>query len=169
MLSDQLKKLRPKLHGTKNRESDVSLGQVEKLLNLPSQYRELLITFGGAIVFMECVRFKADEPNPIAGSNGFLGLDRLYGLGNGADSIISKAIQYDGELPPSLVPIGELPGGDLVCASEDGRVFLWDHESDRSANAWKVADSLDQFLCKLEVDDSPIGNTDSVIDFQLDL
>ena len=91
-------------------------------------------------------------------------LFRGVGLGNGKNSIEQKAAQYAGELPTSFVPIGESSAGNLICVAGDGAVHLWSHESQRGKGAWRIAASVDEFVNRLEPDDSEIGSTEGIIE-----
>ena len=114
--------------GEETADLDSALKATENLMPVPDSYREVLTTFGGAIVFDNGARFTTDEPSPLNDKNGYQSLEVIYGLGSGKHSIEHQIARYEGELPPSFVPIGEAPGGNLVCVNGTGTVFLWDHE-----------------------------------------
>jgi hypothetical protein len=61
-----------------------------------------------------------------------------------------------------FVPIGEAPGGNLICVDSAGAVFLWNHESPRDESPCRIAENVDQFLARLEPDESQIGDTDGI-------
>jgi hypothetical protein len=85
-------------------------------------------------------------------------------LSNGKNSIVQKAAQYAGELPTTFVPIGESSGGNLICVAGDGTVRLRSHERQRGKGAWRIAASVDEFVNRLEPDDSEFGNTEGIIE-----
>lgn len=123
-----------------------------------------MLAFGGAVVVDNGAKFKSDEQSPLNGKDGYRNLEVLYGLGKGKDSIEANVARYAGELPESFVPIGELAGGNLICVDGDGAVQMWDHESPRNGETWRVAPSVDEFLKRLEPDDSGIGSTEGIIE-----
>ena len=165
MASNIFPELKPELFGEKADDVDASLKSLERTIPLSDSYRQVLLTFGGAIYFYKIVVFKSDEPSPLNDKDGYQALDILYGLGNGENSIEQKIEQYEGELPPSFAPIGEAPGGNLICMNDAGAVYLWDHESPRGGKeVWRIAESMDDFLGRLKLDNSPPVNTDGIIE-----
>lgn len=164
MTFDRLSQLGPRLLGGKFSESAGEINSVEQVLPLSNSYREMLLTFGGAVVFDNGARFVSDEESPLKDKFGYQSLEVLYGLGNGKNSIEQKAAQYAGELPASFVPIGESSGGNLICVAGDGAVYLWNHEGQRNEGSWRIAASIDEFVNRLESDDSEIGSTEGIIE-----
>ena len=71
--------------------------------------------------------------------------------------------RYLGYLPLTFIPIGEAPGGNLLCIDASGAVYLWGHESRRGEEAWRVASSVDKFVENLEPDASDVGGTDGIV------
>ena len=61
---------------------------------------------------------------------------------------------YRGRIPSRLFPIGDDPGGNLIClstaGSDAGAVFFWDHEFEREEptedNVYFIAGSFEEFL-----------------------
>jgi hypothetical protein len=141
------------LFGEKAIDVDAAIKSVEALLPMSDRYRELLVRFGGAIMFENGAKFIPDERSPLDGKDGYQSLDILYGLGSGRDSIERYAATYEGEVPPSFVPIGGAPGGNQICMDSQGAIYLWDHESNRDEGFWRIAASMDAFLDRLEPDD----------------
>jgi hypothetical protein len=138
------------LFGEKTTDVDSAIKSVNPVSD---RYRELLTTFGGAIMFENGAKFIPDERSPLDGKDGYQSLDILYGLGSGRDSIERYAATYEGEVPPSFVPIGGAPGGNQICMDSHGALHLWDHESNRDEGFWRIAASMDAFLDRLEPDD----------------
>jgi hypothetical protein len=164
MAHDQLSKLGARLLGEKSGHLEQALKSAEQIVPMPLSYREILLEFGGAIIFDNGAKFTCDEHSPLSDKNGYKSLEVLYGLGNSKNSIEQKASQYEGQLPPSFVPIGESSGGNLVCVNGTGSVHLWDHESQQSEGTWRIAASIDEFLKRLEPDDAGIGSTEGIIE-----
>ena len=164
MAFDKLSRLAPQLLGEKYGDLPSALESLSPTLLPSDSYREILSAFGRAVVFENGANFTTDEPTPLSDKNGYLSLDLLFGLGDGKNSIHRKTAQYAGELPSSYIPIGESSGGNLVCVDGNGVVNLWDHESQRNEGTWRIAASVDEFLSRLEPDDSGIGSTEGIIE-----
>jgi len=153
-----------RLLGAKVKDIDKALAETAKVVALPPRFRRLLTTIGGAVVFDKGAKYKPDKPTPMTRSDGSNSLEMLYGIGHGKDSIKKARSQFATQLPVDVVPIGEAPGGNLVCVDEAGTVLLWDHESLVNSPLWRIAGSLDHFLGKLESDESGPNDSDDVIE-----
>lgn len=164
MAFERLSQLAPRLLSKKSSDLELAIKSAEHLLTMSGSYREILLAFGGAIVFDNGAKFTSDEQSSLSDKDGYLILEVLYGLGKDKNCIDQKAAQYAGELPASFVPLGESSGGNLVCVDGNGVVYLWDHESQRNEEPCRIADSVDEFLKRLEPDDSRIGSTEGIIE-----
>jgi hypothetical protein len=164
MAHEKLSQLGARLLGEKPSDLELAIKSAERVLPMSDSYREMLLTFGGAVVFDNGAKFTSDEQSPLNDKDGYQSLEVLFGLGNGKNSVEHKIAQYADELPASFVPIGEASGGNLICVGSDGAVHLWDHESQRNEGTWRIATSVDEFLRRLEPDDSGIGSTEGIIE-----
>ncbi len=164
MDDDTVRRLGAKLFGKKTSDVDAALTAVEPLFPLSPRFREILVEFGGAVVFDNGAKYKPDEATPFTKVDGYNSLEMLYGLGSEKNSITKALLRHKRELPLHFVPIGEAPGGNLLCVNAAGGVFLWDHESERGDGVWQVAASLDHFLEGLEPDESDFGNTKGIVE-----
>jgi len=164
MAYENLSQLGARVLGEKPSDLEQAIKSAEQILTVSDSYRDVLLTFGGAIVFGNGAKFTCDEQSPLNDKDGYQSLEVLYGLGNGKNSIEKKAAQYADELPASFVPIGEASGGNLICVDGGGAVHLWDHESQRNEGTWRIATSVDEFLKRLKPDDSGIGSTEGIIE-----
>jgi len=164
MTHERMKRLGAQPLGAKTQDVVKAIEALENLIPVSRGYRTVLETFEGAIIFANGAKFRTDAPSPLNRKDGSQNLEVLYGPGNGKHSIRYHAERCADELPPRLIPIGETPGGNLVCVDGAGVVYLWDHESMRSEGLWRVASSVDDFLDRLEPDDSGIGNTDGIVE-----
>ena len=164
MAYEKLSQLEARLFGDKPSDLEPAIKSVEQILPVSDSYRELLLAFGGAVVFDKGAKFTPDEQSPLNDKDGYQSLEVLFGLGNGKGSIEQKAKQYAGELPASFVPIGDASGGNLICVDGNGVVHLWDHESQRNEGTWRIATSMDELLRRLEPDDSEIGSAEGIIE-----
>ncbi len=164
MRNKKLSELGARLLGEKASNLGMAALDLESLLLVSPSYGELLTTIGGAIIFDNGAKYIPDEATPLTRTDGYNSLEVLFGLGNGKHSIRRAAQQYEGQLPPSFVPIGAAPGGNLICVDRTGIVFLWDHESQIGGHAWPVATSLEKFIDQLEPDKSDNGGTDNIVE-----
>jgi hypothetical protein len=152
------------LIGKKVSDLPSALKSIERMVPVSARYREVLTEFGGAVVFENGAIFTTDEPSRLNDRHGYQSLEIVFGLGNGKYSVKQLSERYSVELPESFVPIGEAPGGNLVCVDRSGVVYLWDHESARGEAACKVAKSLDDFFDRLEPEGPETSLTDGIIE-----
>lgn len=116
---------------------------------LPEQYAAFLTLNDGAVPESNFVPTRGGEE---VGVSEFLSCDAL----------IQAAQQMHGRMPEGVLPVAHAEGGNyiaLVCSGRlAGAVFFWDHEleSDEGepatwSNLFKIDDSFDSFLARLEV------------------
>jgi hypothetical protein len=98
-------------------------------ITLPNSYRSFLLKHNGGM----------PEPNyfPLLNNpiDKFAIVNYLYCISSGDDyDIRNIIISMEGRLPRDLLPIGEDPGGNLICiavsGSNFGKVYFWDHEDE---------------------------------------
>jgi cell wall assembly regulator SMI1 len=127
---------------------------VERRLNLvfPTDYKEFLLAHNGG----------RPKPNrfPIRGNRSDTQgiLSWLYGIhDDGTYNLIDQAAMFQDRVPPELLPIGEDPGGNLICLTISGsnrnHVYFWTHEDEVDEgeipsydNIYFVADSFTELL-----------------------
>ncbi|WP_407701326.1 SMI1/KNR4 family protein [Virgibacillus dakarensis] len=80
---------------------------------MPNEYKEFVKGYGETF-FEEDVSFKPLEPSPTITKDGKQYFDGFYGL-MGENNIIQQIDDYEYRIPGSLIPIGECPGGNLIC------------------------------------------------------
>lgn len=164
MNSEQLTRLGARLFGGRVADADVAIRAIADRIPQCAGLCATLSKFGGAIVFDNGAKFMTDEPSPLNDEHGYQSLEILFGPGDGKYSIEHQTARYAGEVPAAMVPIGEAPGGNLVCVDQDGAVYLWNHQSARDENLCRVAGNLDECLNRLEPDDSELGDTSGIQD-----
>jgi hypothetical protein len=152
------------------------LQQIEKeyKLSLPIEYKKFVVKYGGLMIDYG-VYFPVLEKSPRTTSDGTRMIDIFYGLQNNEDNLRKKLEAYKDRMPSSIIPIGELPGGDQLCLGVKGdifgKVYIWDHENELVAklmigypvehsdldrywdNLYLVAESLFDFINSLEKSD----------------
>lgn len=152
-------KFRPTTIGVVSAHSDADLKAIELDLNfsIPEPLHEILIYFGGAIIFESEVRFKPIQATGLEDIDGCHGLELLYGVSNSTNGFREKNATYIHQLPDGLVGFAESAGGNLVCLEKfTGRVMFWYHEATSiDKSIFEVARNVNDFLNGLSVADSP--------------
>jgi hypothetical protein len=139
----------------------VTLEQIKKLqlqtkIEFPKDYIEFIIQHNGGI----------PEPNffeiPNQDGNGSY-VDLFFGIDVPSYANLKDILEvYKNRLPEGFVPIGEDPGGNLICIGTRipyiGNIYFWDHhdELDESglskkdmSNMYWLADNLFDFIDNL--------------------
>lgn len=87
----------------------------------------------------------------------------------GTGDVVDLAKEYEtfrDRMPPGLLPIASDPGGNLICVActgeRGGQVFYWEQEFEANEdegekvgwdNVYFIAESLEEFFRRLEVDE----------------
>jgi hypothetical protein len=124
--------------------SNVTLDKFEKRLGarLPEPYRKFLQLYNGG------------HPR---GARKISALHHVYGLHDGPSwaQFPDREKIYDGLVPERLLPIGDDPGGNLICISllgnDRGTVYFWDHECarDEAHSLTVLAPDFDSYILGL--------------------
>ncbi|MBV6685754.1 SMI1/KNR4 family protein [Bacillus sp. JRC01] len=78
-------------------------------------------------------------------------IDSIYGLDIDENNIFEKIDSYKDILPENLVPIADLPGGDLICMEkEKGWIYFWFHDWE-DENLFKVFNTFKEFILSFTV------------------
>lgn len=133
--------------------------EVERDLNfsIPEPLREILIYFGGAIIFENEVMFRPMQTTGLEDAGGFHGLEVIYGVSKSANGLREKNVTYRLQLPQGLVPFAESAGGNIICIEKlTGRVIFWHHEaSSTEKSTFEIARNLNVFFNLLAVGERP--------------
>ncbi|NCG69078.1 hypothetical protein GWJ21_14475 [Bacillus coagulans] len=125
----------PKGLDTLLRGNKLALLEQKYNISLPNEYKTFLESYD-EIFFENDVSFKPIEKSSLTTKDGRQYFDGFLGL-ESKDSIFNYIESYKERMPDSLIPIGECPGGNLICIGVKepvlGKVFFWDHESEASA------------------------------------
>jgi hypothetical protein len=133
-------------------EADLRAAEQQLRIELPSDYKAFLLANNGGRPTPN--RFPVAN-NP-SGSQGIL--DWLFGIHAGRHySLLHEAAVTKGRVPAELLPIGEDPGGNLICLAISGpnrnKVFFWilEDEADEDepptySNVYFVANSFTDLL-----------------------
>lgn len=104
-------------------------------INIPKDYREFLHNYDETF-FENEVTYKPIETSPWATKEGTQVFEGFYGLSS-ENNLFDQIESYLNRMPDCMIPIGESPGGNLICIgvkeSFMGKVYFWDHENEREA------------------------------------
>lgn len=144
------------------------LKKIESALNIEfsETHKSILNEFGGAVVFNEGAKYKPKIQSPVDDSQEFQNIEVLYGVLDDDNGLISRNRMYSRQLPPSVITIGEAPGGNQICIDrKDGRILFWYHEAENEHKMlFEITPSFDEFLSQLEPDNESQPSTSSGID-----
>lgn len=151
-----------------------SMEELESKLDMhyfSDEYKELLSSFGGSIVFDKGAIYKPKRNSPVDSGTGYQSLEMLYGL-IGDSNLLKRNAMYSDQIPPGYLVIGESVGGNQICVSNlTGKIYFWFHESETdSESLYEIQDSMDVFLSSLIADnmnpsDREIDEAGSFLDF----
>ena len=120
---------------------------------LPDDYAHFLADYGG-YAFESYVEFPYLQSYP-GGERGMFNV--FFGIMPGSSYDLTGNLRtYQGRISSDLLPIGNDPGGNIICLSivgdDRGAVYFWDHEEEASegSNAYLIARSFDEFINSLE-------------------
>ncbi|MCP3740186.1 SMI1/KNR4 family protein [Rossellomorea sp. BNER] len=137
------------------KEKEVTWGNdsIKKLeekykLKLPQDYVFYLQHFGNDYI-REDYRFISTIELPQKIKQTQFEIDSIYGLDNDENKLENKIKFYKDILPADLLPIADLPGGDLVCLGKrddkQNKIYIWFHEMS-GENVYLVAESFENFI-----------------------
>jgi hypothetical protein len=157
MLEYLKSKFRPITIGDVSARPDLDLAAVEMELDfsIPDPLREILVYFGGAIVFENEVRFRPLQTTGLEDTDGCHGLELLYGVPSNTNGFREKNATYRPQLPDGLVAFAESAGGNLICLERlTVRVIFWHHEATSiEKSTFVIAQSVNDFFDGLSVAD----------------
>ncbi|PCD06313.1 hypothetical protein CMV16_19260 [Peribacillus simplex] len=118
-----------------SRENQVK--KLEKMYDIyiPKDYKEFLLNYEETF-FENEVTYKPIETSPWTTKEGTQVFEGFYGISS--ENNLSDQIKgYLNRMPDCMIPIGESPGGNVICigvrGSYIGKVYFWNHENEREA------------------------------------
>ncbi|AIC93163.1 SMI1/KNR4 family protein [Shouchella lehensis] len=133
-------------NGPKLSTKQIELFEQSHKLCLPDSYRRFMLKWNGGWPTPNL--FLVFQKQGTSVLNEFASLDDLEDLLD----------IYEDRLPKGFIPIGDDPGGNVICLAtlspENGSLFFWDHEEETDdpnlrTNVYHLSDSIDEFLEKL--------------------
>ena len=117
-------------------------------VELPHDYKFYLQHYGNDYI-KEAFRFLSAVELPEKTTDRTVEIDSFYGLYDDENNIENKIRFYKDILPDDLLPIGDLPGGDLVClgtkGNKLGKIYFWFHELE-GENTVFMSESFETFI-----------------------
>lgn len=129
-------------------DEDIKKIEEKYTIKLPDDYKYYLRHYGNDYIKEE---YRFTPPTELSEKNNQsqLEVDSIYGLNDDENKIDDKIDFYKDMLPVDLIPIADLPGGDLICIGTKGdkqnKIYLWFHEMN-GQNLFRLADSFESFV-----------------------
>jgi len=103
----------------------------------------------GSFTFKKSIVVKAVDSIPVANNNE-VAVEDFYDY----ESSNFLCDNYKGQLKAGIRPIFTSEPGDLICINEsNARIYYWYHEGKIDNDLFLIADSFEEFMMKLRVDD----------------
>lgn len=129
-------------------EKDIKELEEKYNIDLPNDYKYYLRHYGNDYIKEE-YRFIPSVELSEKTNQSQLELDSIYGLNDDENKIDDKIDFYRDTLPVDLLPIADIPGGNLICIGTKGdkqnNIYLWSHEMS-GQNLFHLADSFESFV-----------------------
>ncbi len=116
---------------------------------LDGEYKFVLDNFGGVYV-KEGMGFKAIQKTPLATKDGMETFSFFSGV-YGNDNIFKIQKLYLGQIPPNLLPIGCIDGGNLLCMDKYNKfIYIWIHDQVGN-NVYLASKNLHDFVMSFQM------------------
>lgn len=110
-------------------------------LYILKNYEEVMINEGYGFVSKELSPFANEEGYEIVVE--FIGLNEKYDL-------IRTYEMYKEQLPCGIYPIAEMDGGNYICISKKGDIYIWLHECIEQDGLFLANTSIEKFIFSIE-------------------
>lgn len=119
----------------------------------PEEYLSFINELG-AFGFVNDVKVKLLEPNPVADAENSVPVDCFYSIDRDAEgSVFSILEQYSDQIPKGFLPICDGVQGDFICIclkpDSFGDIYYWFHEAPVGSDIYFVAADFDSFILNL--------------------
>lgn len=101
------------------------------------------------VMLKEGYGFVPKEPSPLTNEKGyetfieFIGLDTKYNL-------FTIYEMYKQQLPLGIFPIAEMDGGNYLCISDNGYIYIWLHDCIENESLFLANTSISKFILSVE-------------------
>ncbi len=143
-------------------ENDVLQYEKKLGVDFPQDYTNYLLRHSGEVIDGSPMFPYLESYS--GGNKGVLGV--LFGVLPNEDDdydLLESFETYFGRIPNDLLPIGEDPGGNIICLGvkdkRKAKVYFWDHEEEKpvlegenidDSNLYLIANSFTEFILSLE-------------------
>ncbi|WP_404445886.1 SMI1/KNR4 family protein [Sutcliffiella horikoshii] len=125
-------------------DEDIEKIEEKHNIQLPNDYKYYLKYYGNDYIKEDYRLTPSLKIKQIQNISQFE-IDSLYGLNNDENNLEDKIRIYKEILPDTLIPIADLPGGDLICMGEDDKIYVWFHDME-GENIFLVSNSFKDFI-----------------------
>lgn len=121
----------------------------EKYINMKvsSELAYILSNFEG-IMIKEEYGFISQQSSPFANEQGYEVIMDFIGL-NTKPNLFSVHEMLKEQLPSGVYPIAEMDGGNYLCISNNGKVYIWLHEYDEHSSLFLANTSIEKFILSM--------------------
>ncbi len=149
--------------------SKLTLEQIEQFevksgIKLPEKYITFLLHWNGGYTEPSFFKISKEQGSSV--------VNVLNGIGDMYDNLEKVIDMYEYRLPKGFIPIGDDPGGNVICLGTiepyHEKIYFWDHENepenpDGMKNMYFLANNIYDFLDKL-YDEIPDELTEDMYD-----
>jgi len=145
-------------------EDDIKSFEDKYRLELPKDYAFYLQNYGNDYI-RDDYRFVPSVELPENIKQKQFELDSIFGLNDDENNINNKIKFYRDILPSSLLPIADLPGGDLVCLGKENskldKIYIWFHDMEGN-KILLVSNAFNDFINDFRKTKTEKNNLDNV-------
>lgn len=134
------------------------LEEYEKVVGLKfgSEFLYILENYEGVMI-NEGYGFVSQQISPFANMEGYETFSEFIGLNTKYD-LHRTYEMYKEQLPLGVYPIAEMDGGNFICISQEGKIYIWLHECIEQDGLFFVNTNLEKFV--LSIEKMPTDNTE---------
>lgn len=140
----------------KENNFDIEKYSSENDLKLPDDYQDFSQKYGFH-QFNNDVVFKSIEKLPITSDDNLYPVDFIYGWGSGENGLPEIRETFLEQIPNQYFVFAEGNAGDQICIHlENHKIYYWHHQSPEGADLLLVANSFENFIKSLEINNSDV-------------
>ena len=126
------------------------LQEYEKLTGIKISTEHLYILENYEDVFInDDYGFVAKQLSPFAGTDGYETFNVFIGFNTEYDLIETYEMLKE-QLPDNVYPIAEMDGGNYICISKNGEIYIWLHDHLEQDGLFMANTSLEKFVLSIE-------------------
>ena len=126
------------------------LQEYEKLTGIKISTEHLYILENYEDVFInDDYGFVAKQLSPFASTDGYETFNVFIGFNTEYDLIQTYEMLKE-QLPDNVYPIAEMDGGNYICISKNGEIYIWLHDHLEQDGLFMANTSLEKFVLSIE-------------------